>query len=260
MARLIAETDASGKTKRAPGAFGAFLAVPGGACSRAMKRPVALVPILLASAVLALALTFLVRSLSPASLLDFEHRVTRSVSEQLVSISATTGDRLELASVETVEIFRDTDKGVILGTTEAEVRVPVVYRFHVSLGEGIRVGVKRHGDLIRCVVNAPALRPTLPPAIRTEGLEKRASSGWARFDGGDLLRELEKNLTAELVNRAGGKADLARDKARAQLAGFVSRWLIRDGLWGGSAGVREIVVLFPGESDVAVSPTLRVGL
>lgn len=221
-----------------------------------MKRPVALVPVLLASAVLALALAFLVRSLSPASLLDFERRVTRSVSEQLVAITATKGDRLELASVETVEIFRDTDRGLLLGTTEAELRVPVVYRFHVSLAEGLTVGVKRHGDLIRCVVQAPALRPTLPPAIRTEGLEKRASSGWARFDGGDLLNELERNLTAELVTRAGRKADLARDKARSQLAGFVSRWLIRDGLWGGASGVREIVVLFPGETDAVVSPTV----
>lgn len=225
-----------------------------------MKRPVAVIFILLSAAVLIVSLAHLARTLSPASWLDLERRVSRSVSEQIVAISATKGDRLELASVETVETFRETDElrlgWVNLGTTEAEVRVPVVYRFHVSLAEGLSVAVKRHGDLIRCVVRAPALRPTLPPAIRTEGLEKRVSSGWARFNGAEALRDMEKGLTAALVSRAPGKAELARDKARAQLGGFVSRWLIHDGLWGGESGVREIVVLFPGESDVAPAPTV----
>ncbi len=228
-----------------------------------MKRPAVLVSLILAAAALCVALAHLVRTLSPASWVDFEQRVSRSVSTQVVAISATKGDRLELASVETLEIFREADElrfgWVNLGTTEAELRVPVVYRFHVALAEGLKVGVTRHGDLIRCVVSAPALRPTLPPAIRTGGLEKRSSSGWARFNGEDTLRDLEKNLTGELVLRAAGRADLARDRARAQLAGFVSRWLIRDGLWGGEDGVREIVVLFPGESDATISPVTPAG-
>lgn len=224
-----------------------------------MKRPSALAFTLLAAAALVLALALLVHKLSPASWANFEQRVSRSISEQIVAINATKGDRLELASVETIEIFRENDDlkfGVIpLGTTVTEIRVPVVYRFHVALVEGLKVSVTKHGDLTRCVVRAPALRATLPPAIQTAGIEKRAENGWARFNADDNLATMEKNLTAELVLRAPRKAVLAQDKARAQLAGFISRWLVKDGLWG-DAGVREVVVLFPGETE---SPELPAG-
>ncbi|MEN9593157.1 MAG: hypothetical protein RJA21_1633 [Gemmatimonadota bacterium] len=218
--------------------------------------------LLLAAAVFIVALAFLLRTVSPASWLDFENRVTRSVDEQIVLISATKGDRLELASVETREIFRETDAlklgWVDFGTTEAELGVPVVYRFHVALAEGLTVAVKKHGDLARCVVRAPELRATLPPAIRTEGITKRAVNGWARFNAGERLANLEKQLTAELVVRAPQKAVLAKDKARVALAGFVSRWLIKDGLWGGHDGVKEVVVLFPGEDGAGATPSLSV--
>ena len=143
-----------------------------------------------------------------------------------------------------------------LGTTQVEVGVPVVYRFHVALAEGLGVEVKRHGDLVRCVVRAPALRPTLPPAIRTEGIVKSSANGWARFNADEQLPRLERQLTSELVLRAKEKTPLVREVARTRLAGFVSRWLVKDGLWGGHDGVREIVVLFPGESDALSSPTL----
>lgn len=216
--------------------------------------------LILAAALFVVALAFLLRTLSPASWVDFENRVTRSVTEQIVRISETKGDRLELASVETREVFRDTDSlrlgWIDFGTTEAEIGVPVVYRFHVALAEGLKVEVKKHGDLARCVVRAPALRATLPPAIRTEGITKRAANGWARFNAGDRLADLEKQLTAELVLRAPEKAGLAKDKARVALAGFVSRWLIKDGLWGGHDGVKEVVVLFPGEDSAGAAPSL----
>lgn len=216
--------------------------------------------LILAAAIFILALAFLFRTASPASWVDFENRVTRSVTEQIVRISETKGDRLELASVDTFEVFRETDSLKLgwfdFGTTQAEIGVPVVYRFHVALAEGLKVSVKRHGDLVRCVVRAPALRATLPPAIRTEGITKRADNGWARFNAGDRLADLEKQLTAELVLRAPQKAGLAKDKARVQLAGFVSRWLVKDGLWGGHDGVKEVVVIFPGEDDAGAAPSL----
>lgn len=215
--------------------------------------------LILAAAVFVVAMAFLLRTASPSSWVDFEQRVTRSISEEIIRIRATPGDRLDLASVDTFEIFRETDSLKLgwfdFGTTKAEIGVPVVYRFHVALAEGLKVEVKKHGDLVRCVVRAPKLRATLPPAIRTEGITKRADNGWARFNAGDRLADLEKQLTAELVLRAPQKAGLAKDKARAQLAGFVSRWLVKDGLWGGHDGVKEVVVLFPGEDDVVVAPS-----
>ncbi len=219
-----------------------------------MRRPLTTVSLLLIAAALFLAaLAFLVRTLSPSSWLELEKRVSRTVSEEIVRIAEVQGDRLELASVETVETFSESDSldlgWLHLGTTTTEIRVPVVYRFHVALAEGLKVRVTRHGDLLRCVVNAPALKATLPPAIRTEGMQKRAENGWARFNAGENLAALERNLSAELVLRAPRKAELARDKARLRLAGFVERWIDKGGDWGGHSGIREVVVRFPGEKD-----------
>lgn len=226
-----------------------------------MKRiwvPIAVILIAVTGVVFALA--FLLRSVSPSSWLELEKRITRTVTQRIVSVSETQGDRLELANLESFETFHDTDELKIgwlnLGTTRVEIGVPVVYRFHVALAEGLGVEVKRHGDLVRCVVRAPALRPTLPPAIRTEGLVKSSDNGWARFNADDQLAVLERQLTAELVLRSKEKVPFAKESARKRLAGFVSRWLVKDGLWGGHDGVREIVVLFPGESDAVASPTL----
>lgn len=226
-----------------------------------MKRlwvPVVVILVVVTALVFGLAL--LLRSLAPSSWLALEQRVSRSVHSEILRVSETVGDRLELASVETREVFLEKDEldlgWLHLGTTEVELAVPAVYRFHVALAEGMKIEVKRHGDLVRCVVHAPRLRPTLPPAIRTEGLVKRSANGWARFNADERLAELERQLTAELTLRAREKVPLACESARTRLAGFVSRWLVKDGLWGGHDGVREIVVLFPGESDAVTSPSL----
>ena len=228
-----------------------------------MRRPVILIIALIAAVALLIgAVAALIHVVTPSAHLDLQSRVTRSISEEIVRINVSQGDRLEVASVETRETFREDDSlkagWLDLGTTTASVSVPVVYRFHIALADGIRADVTVHGDMRRCVVHAPLLRPTLPPAIRTEGMRKESKNGWARFNAGENLEALEKNLTAELILRAPGKAVLARDKAREAVAGFVSRWLVRDNLWGGPDGVREIVVLFPDEKETPLTqPVLR---
>lgn len=219
-----------------------------------------IIGLILALALLAASAALLVHKLSPSNWAHLEQRVEKTIGEQIVRISASQGDKLELASIETMETFRETDSldlgWVNLGTSTAEIRVPVVYRFHVALAEGLRVNVTRHGDLARCVVHAPTLRATLPPAIRTEGLEKHADNGWARFNSGEQLAALEKGLTTDLILRAPRKAELAKDKARVALAGFVKRWLVGENLWGADAGIREIVVVFPGEPEADASPAV----
>lgn len=226
-----------------------------------MRKFIVPVSILLfAVAAVIVAATFFFRQFSPSNWAHLEQRVEKTVGEQIVRISASQGDKLELASIETLETFRETDSldlgWVNLGTSTAEIRVPVVYRFHVALAEGLRVNVTRHGDLARCVVHAPLLRATLPPAIRTEGLEKHADNGWARFNSGEQLAALEKGLTTDLILRAPRKAELAKDKARVALAGFVKRWLVGENLWGSDAGIREIVVFFPGEPEADAAPAV----
>ena len=155
--------------------------------------------------------------------------------------------KLELAAVEAVETFTRTDDRRIfydllpLGTTVSEIRVPVTYRYHLRLDDPWRLEVTDH----TCVVHAPPIRPTLPPAIDTARLEKRSSSGWLRFDESDRMDELERELTALLSRRAGDPdtVDLVRETCRRRVAEFVRTWLLAEDQWEADR-FRAITVVF----------------
>jgi hypothetical protein len=157
--------------------------------------------------------------------------LTEAFQESVTTLASTEGDTLEVAILETVEILSRSDtlrvlgNRIDLGTTVSEIRVPVVYRYHIRLSENWRL----EQDGTSLVVHAPALRPTLPPAVRTEAMEKRSTAGWLRFNASENLAALERGLTPALEARAGDARhlDLVRDKARASVAAFVRRWLLQ---------------------------------
>lgn len=158
-------------------------------------------------------------------------QLTETFRESVTQIASTEGDILELAVLETDETLSRSDTlrvlgdSVDLGTTISEIRVPVVYRYHLRLSEDWRL--ERDGE--RLIVHAPALRPSLPPAVRTEAMEKRSTAGWLRFNAAENLAALERGLTPTLEARAGDARHLGlvRDKARASVAAFVRRWLLQ---------------------------------
>jgi hypothetical protein len=142
--------------------------------------------------------------------------------------------------------------------------VPVSFRYHLRLSDPWRLAAR---DQV-CLVLAPSIRPTLPPAIHTDELERRAESGWARFDKNDQLDALERSMTPTLEQRAADPAhlQLVREACRQSVAAFVKKWLMREGQWR-SDRFNSIVVLFPDEaavsSDEGLSrlrrePTLRL--
>jgi hypothetical protein len=188
--------------------------------------------------------------------------LTGDVTERFVAaipeIEGAGVGRLELASARTVETFTRTDERKILwdlvslGTSVSEIRVPVTYRYHLRLDADWRVEIDNGG----AVVFAPALQPSLPAAIHTDGMEKRVDDGWLRFDGEDQLTELERTVTPRLDVYAADPRHLAlvRDEARRTVAAFVRGWLLREDQWG-SDGVRAIKVLF---ADEALDP-LEIG-
>jgi len=135
-----------------------------------------------------------------------------------------------------------------LGTTVVEIRVPVTFRYHLRLSDSWRLAARDHV----CVVLAPQIRPSLPPAIHTALMEKHAESGWARFDKNDKLEELEQSLTGLLEQRAmdTNHLQLAREACRQSVAEFVKRWLLREEHWR-SDRFNAIVVVFPDEVSVA---------
>jgi len=131
-----------------------------------------------------------------------------------------------------------------LGDTVSEIRAPVTYRYHVRLSETWRLASR--GNV--CMVLAPVIQPSLPPAIHTDQMEKKSVNGWARFNKEDNLTELEKSMTPTLSARARNPAHmgLVRAACRQSVAEFVKKWLMKEDHWR-SDRFSAIVVVFPDE-------------
>ena len=179
---------------------------------------------------------------------------TRSVEEtfreRITQVVSTEGDILELAQVEAEESFTRADSRslfgdlVYLGTTISEIRVPVVFRYHLKLSDEWQIVIE--DQEVR--VLAPRVRPSLPPAIRTEGMEKKSASGWLRFNAAENLAQLEKGLTPQMERRAGDKRhlDLAREASRKSVEQFVRKWVLES---HPDIGQMKVLVTFPDEVD-----------
>ncbi len=178
-----------------------------------------------------------------------------SVTEVLTSgqtiVLRTPGGTLEIARIKAYETLKRTSPGTTLlwggldtGTTISEIDVAVLYRYHISLAREWPIRCDRGV----CVVRAEAIVPTLPPAIYTNEMRKRTSSGWARFDKTTNLAALEAGLTQELSARASSprNVDAAADAGRRTIKEFVQTWLVNSRIPANESKPR-IVVLFPGE-------------
>jgi hypothetical protein len=187
--------------------------------------------------------------------------ITRTFKESLVSVEGTNGDILEVATLEMNETISDADMKSIanifyLGTTVSEIQVPVVYRYHIKLSDQWQLSVD--GNV--CTVLAPAIRPSQPPAIRTDQMQKKSDAGWLRFNAAKNLAELEKTITPTAERRAGlpRRLNQVREPSRKAVAEFVRTWLLKEQQWG-PQGIRAIVVRFPDEESTTM-PTPVVEL
>jgi hypothetical protein len=191
-------------------------------------------------------------------------RITTTFVSSLPRIAPNGGTKLELMAVEVVEtVTRTDDRRVLfdmvpLGTTTSEIRVPVTYRYHLRLDDEWRLEVSDQS----CIVRAPSIRPSLPPAIDTAGLERRSSSGWLRFDDDEQMAELERNLTELLGRRAADpdSIDLVREICRRRTAEFVRNWLLAEDHWRADR-FRSVTVVFADETPqdpLAIPPTLSL--
>ena len=180
-----------------------------------------------------------------------------SFRESITKITSTNGDILEVATLETNETVTRYDmktafnEMVYLGTTVSEIRTPVVYRYHIKLTDSWQLSVQDN----QCIVRAPAIRPSPPPAVRTDGMEKKSEAGWLRFNAAENLAALEKSLTPTLERRAGNKVhlDSIREAARKSVAEFVKKWLIKDQM-ATAGSVRSITVIFPDDAQPKTGP------
>ena len=178
--------------------------------------------------------------------------ITEAFRENVKRIASSHGDVLELATLDTEETVTKYDTktlfdAIYLGTTVAEIRAMVVYRYHLKLSDEWNLKVENG----RCVVVAPAIRPSLPPAIRTETMEKKSEAGWLRFNASENLAQLEKEMTSILERRASvpGKIKHVREASRLSVAKFVQHWVLKERKEQGE--IREIVVIFSDEPAAA---------
>jgi hypothetical protein len=195
----------------------------------------------------------LVRSLGDAARGFFRGDVTQSFLSSIPATEELGAGRLEVAIAKTTETISRRDEQYAfwdllpLGSTEVEIRVPVTWRWYLPLDDGWSATVD--GPILTVV--APAPKPSLPPAIHTDGMERRAEADWLRFDAAQKLAELEHQLTPLLSTRANDPAhrELAREPARKTVERFARLWLAGQGADGEAIGA--VVVRFADEAAPA---------
>ncbi len=155
--------------------------------------------------------------------------------------------RLEVAVLQTQEIVSRSEEtrwfwGLLpLGQETVEIRVPVIYRFYLDLAQPWEF--RTHENV--CLVFAPDLQPTLPPAILTQGLEKRIDRSWLSFSADRHLEELEKNLSLYLSRKAHTWTPFVADQARYTVKAFLLSWGQGENI--GFSGNSVLQVVFPHE-------------
>jgi hypothetical protein len=182
--------------------------------------------------------------------------VTRTFITSIPKIHGTGLGNLELAIVEVEETISQADERRIfwdrfsLGETISEIRVPVTYRYHLRLADAWEIEISGQ----TCIVHAPRVRASQPPAIHTERMTKRSESDWLRFNADQQLEELERSLTPTLEEYAEDERhlNLVREQCRRTVAEFVRSWLLMEDHWRDDR-FRSIVVVF--EDEAVAEPT-----
>lgn len=193
----------------------------------------------------------LYKSFSPPDHADIEEKFIAGIP----TIFRTPGGNLELAVFQATETFTSSSTAIlpyldwqIPGTTTiTEIKVPVTYRYHVQLRDPWAIEVNDN----TCLIFAPPLRPTLPPAIHTEGMEILTIEGPLAWDGEEQKEALLKSLTPKLEISAAdsSRLKLVREEARKTVAEFVRTWLLQRGDWGAQK-IEHIKVIFADEKEL----------
>ena len=163
------------------------------------------------------------------------------------------GGNLELAKMESWESFKRSSTMILFnrevpGTrTIVEARVPATYRYHVRLNDPWDIRIASG----TCTILAPALQPTLPPAIDTQRMQLVTDEGILAFDGEQEMRRLIESITPTLNENARNPQNIAqiREPARRTVEEFVRNWLLSKDAWGDER-IERVVVYFADEGAV----------
>ena len=194
----------------------------------------------------------IVDSLSVAAEKFRRGTITETFTASIPEFDSDRGGLLELAKVTATETFKSQDElkydfnwfELSAGTTTTEIRVPVTYRYHLRMRDPWRLDVVNGV----CMVYAPEIRPSQPPALHTDKMEKSSDEGWARFNVSEQMDDLEKAITPTIRNYASDDRRIAsvRENCRKTVEEFVESWLLREGQLS-EGRLRVVKVYFPGE-------------
>lgn len=192
--------------------------------------------------------TLYVTSKIGGSLEEFtEEKINATFGEYITATKASGSGNLEVATHETLAVFSETkEKSYVWGTipggvTSVEIKAPVTYRYHIRLDDPWRIEI--NGPV--CTVYAPAIRASQPPAIHTDKMQKRIDESWISFDGRQMMSELERKMTPQLMRRAKANIHLVREPSRKVVATFIKNWLLQEKQWHDR--FHSVVVIFEGE-------------
>jgi hypothetical protein len=178
--------------------------------------------------------------------------IQRTFSDYTTSIAAEEKGRVFAAKIEAIEETSITSSK-FWGNTTVTVRVPAIFQYSLSLKEPWRIRTESTETSTICYVVCPDLRPVLPVAFDTRGMEVKVKTGWMRFDGDERQLEAIREITPHLMKRSGERASQARDKARRFAAEFVRGWLLDRDQWG-TGKIQRVIVSFPDEVDRQGNP------
>ena len=163
-------------------------------------------------------------------------------------VMRTSGGLLEVSGINRVEQFQSSVShsvlGVPTGQTITAIRVPAVYRYHIQLALEWKIRLKDK----TFIVIAPPVKPTLPVAINTAGIQMQSFGVWSIFYGNSMLNQLQLSITPALAVKAAspGYVNFQRETARKTVTEFVAKWLITQDKWK-SASAYPIRVFFSDE-------------
>ena len=168
-------------------------------------------------------------------------------------VMRTKGGLLEVSMIKSQEQFESSTAYSILGInlpkTVTRIRVPAVFRYHIELAPEWKILLRDK----TFIVIAPPVKPSLPVAIDTAGLQKESLGGWSPFSGESQRDKLQRSITAALAITADSSkyVQLQREIARKTVMEFVTKWLITQEEWK-SAKAYPVRVFFSDESIQAL--------
>jgi hypothetical protein len=184
-------------------------------------------------------------SQTPLVTQDIQTRLEEAISQ----IRPTQGDILEVATLDSFETLTRKDTKLLfnkinIGSTTSEIKLKVTYRYHIKLGD--RWSAQVNNNVL--VIQAPELRPSLPPAIHSDSIEKKVESGWLRFNKEQSLKALEESLTQSLEHLAmtPAKQAMLLEGSKQAVERFLRTWVLSQEKWK-DLSEREMKIVFTNE-------------